>query len=67
MKAVALLSSLCLLTACGLGETATSAAVGAKTKAAELERAKEVQQKIVGNIDKANQQAAQRLGEVDAK
>lgn len=56
-----------VLAACGLGDTATSAAVGAKTKAQELEQAHTTQQRVIGDLDKANQQAEQRLREAEAK
>jgi hypothetical protein len=42
MKALLPLTCLVMLSACGLGETATTVAVGAKSKAAEVEQAREV-------------------------
>lgn len=65
--AIAAFCSALTLSACGLGETASSAAVGAKSKAQEIERAKEIQQQVVGDIDKANQQAEQRLRDAETK
>jgi hypothetical protein len=56
-----------VLAACGLGETATSAAIGAKSKAQEIEQAKETQRQVVADIDKANQQAEQRLRDAEAR
>jgi ABC-type phosphate transport system auxiliary subunit len=61
------LGALGSLAGCGLADTATSAAVAAKTKAAELERAKETQQKVVGDLERAQQQADQRLREAESK
>ncbi len=55
------------LAGCGVADTTTAAAIGAKTKAAEIERAKELQQKVVGDIEKAQQQADQRLREAESK
>jgi hypothetical protein len=55
------------LSACGLGDTPTSAAAAAKTKAREIERAKEVQQQVVDDLQRANEQAAQRLKEAESR
>jgi hypothetical protein len=55
------------LSACGLGDTATSAAIGAKAKAREIEQAKELQQKVVGEIEKANQQNEERLRDAESR
>jgi hypothetical protein len=55
------------LAACGLGDTATTAAVGAKTRAQELEQARAAQQRVIGDIDKATQQAEQRLRDAEAR
>jgi hypothetical protein len=60
--------ALCLaLAGCGLADTTTAAAIAAKSKAAEVEHAKELQQKILDDIEKAQQQADQRLREADSK
>jgi len=56
-----------LLAACGLVDTTTTAAVGAKSKAAELEQAKATQQKVLSDIEKAQQQSEQRLKEAESK
>ncbi len=55
------------LSACGLGDTATSAAVAAKTKAREIEQAREAQRQVVDDLQKANEQAAQRMKEAESK
>jgi molybdenum cofactor biosynthesis enzyme MoaA len=55
------------LSACGLGDTATSAAAAAKTKAREIEQAREVQRQVVDDLQKANEQAAQRMKEAEAR
>jgi len=60
-----LLGSLAIVTACGVADTATTAAVGAKTNAQEVEQAKAVEQKVVNDIQQAQQQADQRLKEAD--
>jgi hypothetical protein len=67
MKALLPLTCLVMLSACGLGETATTAAVGGKSKAAELEQAREVQQKIVSDMDKAQQQARERMEAAESR
>jgi hypothetical protein len=55
------------LSGCGLGETATAAAVGAKTKAQEVEQAQAMKQEVVEEIDKANQLARERLNEAESR
>jgi hypothetical protein len=59
------LCTLAVLTACGVADTATSAAVGAKTKAREVEQAKATEQKAINDVQQAQQQADQRLREAD--
>jgi len=59
------LGSLTILTACGVADTATTAAVGAKTKAQEIEQAKATEQKVVNDLQQAQQQADQRLRDAD--
>jgi formate dehydrogenase assembly factor FdhD len=67
MKALLPLTGVVLLSACGLGDTATAAAVGAKSKAIEIEQAKATQQHVVSEIDKANQQARERLDAAESR
>jgi hypothetical protein len=67
MKSPLPLTCLVLLSACGLVDTATTAAVGAKNKAVEVEQARETQQRVVGDIDKANQQARERLDAAESR
>ena len=55
------------LAACGLTETATTAAVSAKSQADQVEQAKAVEQKMLSDIQQAQQQADQRLRDADAK
>jgi hypothetical protein len=66
MRTIAILCSLALLAGCGVSETATSAAVAAKTKAQEVEQAKQTEQKVVADIQKAQDLEAQRLREAEA-
>jgi len=61
------LSVVALLGACNLTETATTAAVGAKGKAQEVEQAKATQQRAVAEIETATRQADQRLKDADVK
>jgi len=56
-----LLLTLPLLAACGLGETATSAATVGAAKKAELEQAQAAQEKVLKDMAQANQQAEDRL------
>jgi hypothetical protein len=65
MRGFVILGALTLLGGCGFADTATSAAVGAKTKAKEVEQAKQVEQKVVTDVQQAQQQADQRLREAD--
>jgi hypothetical protein len=65
MRSLAVLGALTLLAGCGLADTATSAAVGAKTKAKEVEQAKQVEQQVVSDLQQSQQQADQRLREAD--
>jgi len=65
MKTVAILGTLTLLAACGFADTATTAAVGARTKAQEVERAKAIEQKVATDIQQAQQQGDQRLRDAD--
>jgi hypothetical protein len=67
MKIVFTVLAALALAGCGIADTTTAAAVAAKTKAAEIERAKELQQKVVGDIEKAQAQADQRLREAESK
>jgi outer membrane lipoprotein-sorting protein len=62
-----LIVAVSLLAACGLADTTTAAAVAAKSKAAELEQAKATQQKVLSDIEKAQQQSEQRLKEAESK
>jgi hypothetical protein len=67
MRTLALLVAITTLCACGLGETATTAAVGAKSKAQEVEQAQAMKQQVVNDIEKANQQARERLNEAESR
>jgi hypothetical protein len=67
MKSLLPLTCIVLLSACGLGDTATAAAVGAKSKAIEIEQARATQQRVVSDIDKANQLARERLDAAESK
>jgi hypothetical protein len=67
MKSLSPLTCLVLLSACGLVDTATTAAVGGKSKAVEIEQARETQQRVVADIDKANQQARERLDAAESR
>ncbi len=67
MRTAILLLCAATLSACGLGDTATSAAVAAKAKAREIERAREVERQVVNDLQKANEQAAQRMKEAESK
>ena len=49
------------LAACGLADTATTAAVAGKTKVEELQRAKETQEKVQAQLERAAQQAEERI------
>lgn len=62
-----ILGALAILGGCGLTDTATSTAVGAKAKAKEVEQAKEIEQKVLNDLHQAQQQADQRLREADSK
>jgi uncharacterized lipoprotein YmbA len=66
MKAILVLGALFALAGCGVSETATSAAVAAKTKAQEVEQAKQIEQKVVGDIQKSQQLEEQRLRDADS-
>jgi hypothetical protein len=61
MKSVFALFAVAALTACGLGETAATAAVAGKNKANEVEQAQALEQRIASEIEKANQQRRERL------
>jgi hypothetical protein len=67
MRPILIASLLAVLAGCGLGETATVAAVGAKTKAQEVEQAQAIEQKVIGDVETANRQAEQRLRDAEAK
>jgi hypothetical protein len=67
MRTLTLLVAITTLCACGLGETATTAAVGAKTKAQEIEQAQAMKQQVVSDIEKANQQSERRLKDAEAQ
>jgi hypothetical protein len=67
MKSLLPLTCLALLSACGLVDTTTTAAVGAKSKAVEVEQARETQQRVVSDIEKANQQARERLDAAESR
>jgi hypothetical protein len=67
MKSLLPLTCLVLLSACGFVDTTTTAAVGAKSKAVEVEQARETQQRVVSDIDKANQQARERLDAAESR
>lgn len=67
MRALALLTAVITLSACGLGETAVTAAAGGKSKAQEVEQAQVMKQQVVEEIDKANQQARERLNEAESR
>ncbi len=58
----------CLLSlaGCGLGETATSAAVGGVDKAKELEQARALPQRVQVQFDDASRVARQRLEKAEA-
>lgn len=49
------------LAACGLADTATTAAVAGKTKVEELQQAKETQEKVQAQLEQAAQQAEERI------
>lgn len=49
------------LAACGLADTATTAAVAGKTKVEELQQAKETQEKVQVQLEQAAQQAQERI------
>jgi hypothetical protein len=61
MKYLVPLFAIAMLAACGLGETAATAAVAGKNKANEVEQAQGLEQRIAGEIEKANQQRRERL------
>jgi hypothetical protein len=67
MRVLAIPGALILLAGCGVADTATTAAVGGKSKAQEVEQAKEIEQKMVNDLHQAQQQADQRLREAEAK
>lgn len=67
MRVPAILGALALLAGCGVADTATTAAVAGKSKAQEVEQAKEVEQKVVNDLQQAQQQADQRLREAEAR
>jgi hypothetical protein len=67
MRTLALIFATTALCACGLGETAGTAAAGAKSKAQEAEQAQAMKQHVVEEIDKANQQARERLNEAESR
>lgn len=67
MRALTLLVAITALCACGLGDTAVTAAAGGKSKAQEIEQAQAMKQQVVEEIDKANQQARERLNEAESR
>lgn len=67
MKTLALIMSVAMLSACGVSETAATAAIGGKSKAEEIEHAKVIEQRMLDDIDKANQQARERLDAAESQ
>jgi hypothetical protein len=49
-----------LLSGCGLGDVATTAAVSGATKAQEVKQAAQVKEQVIERLDQAAQQAADR-------
>lgn len=60
MPRLSVLALILPLTACGLADTATTAAVGAKTKADEMQQAKVLQEKVRSQLEQENQQVQER-------
>ncbi len=56
-----------LLAGCGVVDTTATSAAVAKAKAAEIERAKQIQQKAIADMQQANEQAQRRLQEAEGK
>lgn len=67
MRSTIIFCAAAALSACGLGDTATSAALNAKNQARQIEQASEIQRQAVADIEKANEQAAQRNRDAEAK
>jgi len=66
MKLFFLLISVMLLGACGVTETAVTAAAVASSKAKELQEAQKTQARIQEQLDLANKQQQQRLQEAES-
>jgi hypothetical protein len=67
MRSTIIFCTATALSACGLGDTATTAALNAKNQARQIEQARETQRQAVADIEKANEQATQRNREAEAR
>jgi len=66
MSRIFIVCCLLALAGCGLGETATSAAVGGVAKAKEIEQARILSQRVQTQVDDAARVARQRLESAEA-
>ncbi|MBU1237778.1 MAG: hypothetical protein KJ634_07570 [Gammaproteobacteria bacterium] len=67
MKTALIAISLACIGGCGLGDTAVTAAVAGKSKAQEVEQAQAAQQKVISEVQQAQQQADQRLRDAEGR
>ena len=56
----------CCLSACSLGDTAVTAAAAGKSKAAEIEQTKALEQQIANDVQQAQQLQEQRLRDLES-
>lgn len=67
MKPVLFAITLACIGGCGLGDTAVTAAVAGKGKAQQAEQAQAAQQKVISDIQQAQQGADQRLRDAEGR